>query len=111
MPRLYSRNSAVAKAAVELLSQHNITRFHSQNSLYIFLEDIKNPNLKNARERFNKKSPYYHPGHNYEPIVNFLSNQGILKHNVIRQTESGYPLQYEVCVDKQAVEEFLTKVF
>ncbi len=76
--RLYNRNLQTAKVAQMLINKNRILRFKSQNSLYIFLEDIKNPNLKNARLRFRPKQPYYQGKQNYGPIVDRLIERKIL---------------------------------
>ena len=75
--KLYKPNQAVYNKALQLLKAKNFTSFKSQNALFIFMEDIKNPFLKQHREELNSKSPAYMPV-NYMPVIDKLVENGIL---------------------------------
>jgi len=75
---LYARNKSVLKEVAKKIATNNIEIFKSQNDLYIFIEDIKNPFLKSVRRGTNKLQ--YMPV-NYTPIVNVLLELGFLQKN------------------------------
>ena len=97
---IYSKNLNVAKTAAKQISEKRIIRFKTQNALYIFMEDIKNPFLKNYRERNKMKTPAYTGYQNYDPSINYLIEKGILKRN-----RGSYRVVYEV--NKENLSNFL----
>ncbi len=78
MTTLRTRNKEVLQKTLRFISRHKIIRFHTQSALYVLIENIKFPFLKNsgARSR-NPKAPAYMPV-NYTPIINRLVEEGVL---------------------------------
>lgn len=109
MSTIYSANLSVAKKAAKRISELHITRFHTQNALYVFIEDIKNPSIKTLRDNRNPKAPAYHPGHNYDPIINYLEKHDVLVYKNSRVSKSGWTTQYEIEVDKDALTHFIER--
>jgi hypothetical protein len=98
---IYSTNLSVAKEAAKKLKQLHITRFHSQNALYIFMEDIKNPFLKKCRG--NDRQPSYAGNKNYEPSIGYLQDKGIFTRNRVAN-------RIEIEVNKEALENYLNTI-
>lgn len=109
MSTIYSTNFQAAKEAANLLKNFHITRFHSQNVLYAFIEDIKNPFLTHRRNRFSKKGPVYRGNLNYDPIINYLEKHDVLIYKKKKVSNSGWTLQYEIEVDKDALDYFIER--
>jgi len=98
---IYSTNLNVAKKAAKLIAENHITRFHTQNALYVFMEDIKNPFLTNYRKRHNiVKRPAYTGYQNYDPIINYLIEKGVFTRN-----RGSYRVSYSV--NKENLSNFL----
>ncbi len=93
--KLYSRNKEVLNKTIKCLKDKKIVGFKTQSQLYCFIEDIKNPFLKNGYHRRNyPKTPAYVPV-NYEPIINRLLEMEILERS---QSETGRrTVTYNVC--------------
>jgi hypothetical protein len=101
---LYSKNLNVAKTAAKLIAENHITRFHTQNALYVFMEDIKNPFLTNYRKRHNiTKRPAYTGYQNYDPIINYL-----IEKNVLTRSRGSYRVSYSV--NKENLSNFLQTI-
>lgn len=97
---IYRKNLSVAITAAKLIKQKRIIRFHSQNALFIFMEDIKNPFLAKSFSRKKKpKQPAYMPV-NYIPSIDFLIKQGILS-----RQKGSYRIAFEV--NKQNLDNYL----
>jgi hypothetical protein len=72
---LYSRNRSVYNQFIQKVKEKNIKKFNSQNELYCFIEDIKNPRLHRRRSG---TKPYYAGRNNYGPIIDHLINDSII---------------------------------
>lgn len=78
---LYSKNLSVAIATIKKIKDCKIIKFNSQNALYSFIEDIKNPGLQSYRDRYRSgHGPYYTPA-NYDGIVKYLIDNGVLENS------------------------------
>jgi hypothetical protein len=80
--KLYSVNQKVYDTAVKKIKDQRITEFPSQNALYLFIEKIKFPFLRNhskIKPKYINKNIY--SGKNYEPIINHLIENGVIKNN------------------------------
>ena len=100
MSKLYSRNFKVTIKAVEKIYENRITRFNTQNSLFIFFEDIKYPELKVRRKT---TAPKYMGTQNYGPCIKKLIEAGIF-------TVGNKDRKITYTVNKKPLFEFL-KVF
>lgn len=103
---IYSKNLSVAKTAAKQIAENHITRFHSQNALYIFMEDIKNPWIKNSgwyKSNRAAKMPGYQGDKNYGPSIKYLMSLGILKKN-----RGSYRVSYEV--NKEALQNYVKTI-
>jgi hypothetical protein len=74
--KLYSYNQSIYNQTVQQIKGLGIKEFRTQNQLFIFIENIKNPFL--ARHRGNSTAPYYKGDANYGPIIDKLLEKGIL---------------------------------
>jgi hypothetical protein len=76
LPRLYSTNRDVYNLFIKHVNANGPLSFRSQNALYCFIEDLKNPWLT-SRRRTN--TPYYAGDKNYGPIIAHLIADGIIE--------------------------------
>ena len=98
---LYSRNLNTAITAAKIISENHITRFHTQNALYILMEDIKNPGLKRCRDKYRGgHRPYYQGDKNYDPSIKYLISKGVL-------TRHRGSYRVEFTVNKENLSNFL----
>lgn len=74
-PKLYSANEEVYRKFLEYVKYSGHTFFRTQTELYIALEKIKFPWIKN-----NTKTNRY-SSDNYEPVIRHLMNDGVLTFN------------------------------
>lgn len=90
--KLYKTNSIALELTVQCFDSHSITGFTTQNRLYRFIEDIKNPGLRNNRDLYRTGgSPYYMGEKNYGPIINKL-----FELNILSKTSNGYRINFKV---------------
>ena len=75
LPRLYSANRDVYNLFIKHAVKNETIFFRSQNELYCYIEDLKNPFNKTRR---NSTVPYYSGEKNYGPIIDHLIADGIL---------------------------------
>ena len=115
--RLYSNNLSAAKDTAKQISAKHITRFHSQNALFIFIEDIKNPWLKPGEGRYfsrrkEQKQPAYHGEKNYGPIIKYLIEKGVLSKHIEKSEKSGFTVHTRITyeVNKQNLTNFLQTI-
>ena len=76
LKRLYSRNRNVYNLFINRVTNEGRVFFRSQNSLYCYIEDLKNPDNQNRRRG---SKPYYDGEKNYGPIVAHLIADGIIE--------------------------------
>lgn len=113
MAKVYTLNRTVAETAAKLIAENHITRFHSQNALYIFMEDIKNPWIKNNMwytSRRKTKQPGYAGSKNYDPSIKYLISKGVLtKHIEQIDCKGGFKWNKRITfeVNKQSLTNFL----
>ena len=92
--KLYTVNHNVAIDFIKIVTQTQKLTFDSQNELYCFIEDIKNPFLRSRRLRrskmrgFSENSPMYQGNKNYGPVINYLLYLEILSVDV--RNKCGY---------------------
>ena len=75
LPRLYKTNRHVYNLFIKHAVGHETIFFRSQNELYCYIEDLKNPGLTKYRKT---NTPYYSGEKNYGPIIDHLIADGIL---------------------------------
>jgi hypothetical protein len=75
LPRLYSTNRDVYNLFIKHAVKNETIFFRSQNELYCYIEDLKNPWLTSRR---GSNTPYYSGEKNYGPIIAHLIADGIL---------------------------------
>jgi len=76
LPRLYSANRNVYNLFIKHVNANGPLSFRSQNALYCFIEDLKNPWLTTRRQ---SNIPYYAGDKNYGPIIAHLIADGIIE--------------------------------
>ena len=76
LPRLYSANRDVYNLFIKHVNANGPLFFRSQNALYCFIEDLKNPGLTKYRQT---NTPYYSGEKNYGPIIAHLIADGIIE--------------------------------
>ena len=76
LPRLYSTNRDVYNLFIKHVNANGPLSFRSQNALYCFIEDLKNPGLTKYRQT---NTPYYSGEKNYGPIIAHLIADGIIE--------------------------------
>jgi hypothetical protein len=76
LPRLYSANRDVYNLFIKHVNANGPLSFKSQNALYCFIEDLKNPWLTSRRQ---SNTPYYAGDKNYGPIIAHLIADGIIE--------------------------------
>jgi hypothetical protein len=76
LPRLYKTNRHVYNLFIKHVNANGPLYFRSQNALYCFIEDLKNPRLSTYRRT---NTPYYSGDKNYGPIIAHLIADGIIE--------------------------------
>lgn len=104
LPKLYSTNRGVYNAFIEYVKKTGKVKFSSQNELYVVLENIKFPWMKNTG-----KKPQYAGSKNYDPIIAHLKNDGILTFDGYEKNRQQFTVylptvEYGTRIDKAVVQ-------
>lgn len=106
LPKLYSTNRKVYEKFISYIIETGKREFRSQVELYVALEKIKFPQIKN-NDKINKNMP-----NNYEPIIMHLMNDGILifdgySNNKKKFTVHLPAIEYDVKAKAKTVEKII----
>lgn len=94
--KFYSNNQNVFETTISCFRSLNIVSFSTQNRLFCFIEDIKNPQLKYA----GKKVPTYMGEKNYGTIIDKL-----MKHQILTKSRINNRIKYTV--NQEKISEYL----